>query len=124
LMGGLPRLCKTVGLQRAMAISLTGQEIKAEEAKKWGLVWKVVEGGREELLREAVEMGRSVARGSPDSVVVSRADVRAAWGKGVKEATGEVLEEFGRRLMEGSNVREGLRAFGERRAPRWVPSKL
>jgi enoyl-CoA hydratase/carnithine racemase len=47
LMGGLPRFCKTVGLQRAMAISLTGQEIKAEEAKKWGLVWKVIEGGRE-----------------------------------------------------------------------------
>jgi hypothetical protein len=44
-------------------------------------------------------MGRSVASGSPDSVVVSRAGLRAAWEKGVKEATREVLEEFGGRLV-------------------------
>lgn len=122
LMGGLPRLCRTVGLQRAMLLALTGRVLAAEEAREWGLVLKVVDA--EELVSEAVRLASEVVSGSPDSVFITRVAVRRAWEVGVREAGEGVWSEFGGRLIEGENVREGLRAFRERRVPRWVASKL
>ena len=124
LAGALPRLVRTVGRQRAMEMALTGRTLSAREAREWGLVNRVVgEGG--DLLREAVSCAEVVCANSPDSVVVSRAAVGVGWeGMGVEEGSEWVMREMYPRIDAGENMREGLRAFVEKRAPRWVDSKL
>jgi len=51
--------------------------------------------------------------------------VRSAWeGRSVEEATRDVREGVGMGLQTGENIREGLRAFVEKREPKWADSKL
>ncbi|PVH80372.1 3-hydroxybutyryl-CoA dehydratase [Cadophora sp. DSE1049] len=123
LEGAFPRIVRNFGLQRAMLLALTGYVLSAEEAREWGFVGRVVEG--EKLLEEAIKLAGVVASMSPDSVVVSRSGVREGWeGGSVEDAVRRTAEKYAERLMSGENLREGLRAFRERREPKWVPSKL
>lgn len=131
--GALPRLVRTVGRQRAMEMALTGREVPAEEARAWGLVNELsatggdgegVKGGVVEL---AVKWAGVIGANSPDSVVVSKAGVELGWdGIGAEEASKQVVREGGLwKQMEGAeNMREGVKAFVEKRGPRWVGSKL
>ncbi|KAL9947341.1 hypothetical protein ACHAQF_007394 [Verticillium nonalfalfae] len=49
--GALPRLIRTIGLQRASEFALTGRNVTAREMEAWGIVNKVV--SRESLIEEA-----------------------------------------------------------------------
>ena len=121
--GSFPRMYASFGMQRAMLLALTAYTLKAEEAKQWGLVQKIVPS--EELVKEAVKMASLIGGMSPDSVVVSRLGIRQAMETpSVERATQLIAEMFAERLMNGENAKEGLRAFQEKRAPKWVPSKL
>ncbi|RPB03766.1 enoyl-CoA hydratase [Choiromyces venosus 120613-1] len=123
--GALPRLAMSVGLQRASELALTGRMLNAGEAREWGLVNKVVGDGEGEVLAATVAVAKEIAGNSPDSVIVSRAGVRSAWeGESVEEATKRVREGVGMGLETGENIKEGLRAFVEKREPKWVDSKL
>ena len=121
--GALPRLVRTVGRQRAMEMALTGRVLKAEEAREWGLCNKVVVDG--DVVGEAVRWAEDIASNSPDSVIVSRAGVKMGWeGCGVQEGTERLKEGVYGRIVGGENMREGVKAFVEKRGPRWVDSKL
>jgi enoyl-CoA hydratase/carnithine racemase len=123
LAGALPRLVRTVGRQRAMEMALTGRVVPAEEAERWGLINKVV--APEQLLPEALRIAEEIAGNSPDSVIVTREGLKAGWdGMGVHEATARVVEEIYYKMDKGENMKEGVRAFVEKRKPKWVPSKL
>ena len=143
LAGALPRLVRTVGKQRAMEMVLTGRNVSAEEGERRGLVNFVVDvsgiidggkgKGKEEVDREvsrvvvgkALEVAGTIAGNSPDSVLVSREGVKLGWeGIGADEATSMLNETWVKRLNEGENIKEGLRAFVEKREPVWVDSKL
>ena len=114
------------GLQRANLLALTAYSLRAEEAKEWGLVQRIVKSEEgENLVGEAVKMGSLIARMSPDSVVVSRTGIRQAMETAsVERATQLTADMYAERLMNGANVIEGIRAFQEKREPKWVPSKL
>jgi enoyl-CoA hydratase/carnithine racemase len=125
LAGALPRLVRTVGRQRAMEMALTGRAISAKEAYEWGLVNKVVEGGAEEVVKEAIKMALSIAENSPDAVIVSREGVKMGWeGMGAEDATRIWMESWYPRLLQGENMAEGVKAFVQKRKPVWKPSKL
>lgn len=124
--GVLPRLARTVGMQRATELALTGRVLSAAEARDWGFVNHVVDGdGADAVVRAALDMAGRVCAMSPDSVLVTREGLRSAWtAEGVDEATARILEGKWRALEKGENVLEGLRAFQEKREPHWVDSKL
>ncbi|KAL9118425.1 MAG: hypothetical protein Q9187_005032 [Circinaria calcarea] len=138
LAGALPRLVRTVGKQRAMEMALTGRVLGAEEARAWGLVNKVVDDSESEsrsegqgdqkgkgVVAEAIRWAQEIASNSPDSVIVSRVGVRMGWeGMGVQEGTEQLRREWWERMEGGENMIEGVRAFVEKRRPRWVDSKL
>lgn len=121
--GAFPRMYALFGMQRAMLLALTAYTLGADEAKAWGLVQKIVPS--EQLVGEAVKMANLIAGMSPDSVVVSRAGIRQAMETAsVERATQLCAERFAEGLMHGENVKEGMRAFQEKRKPEWLPSKL
>lgn len=137
--GALPRLVRTVGKQRAMEMVLTGRTLSAVEAERWGLVNEVVqvpdvgrgkdEGENEEdsriVVKRALGFSADIAGNIPDAVLVSREGVKLGWeGIGADEATGMLSETWVKRLYEGENIKEGLQAFVEKRAPVWKDSKL
>lgn len=124
--GSFPRMYALFGLQRANLLALTAYSLRAEEAKEWGLVQRIVKSEEgENLVGEAVKMGSLIARMSPDSVVVSRTGIRQAMETAsVERATQLTADMYAERLMNGANVIEGIRAFQEKREPKWVPSKL
>ncbi|KAL3428473.1 enoyl-hydratase [Phlyctema vagabunda] len=123
LAGALTRLVRTVGKQRAMDMALTGRTLSADEAERWGLVNKLVPDGS--CVDEAIQMAQLIAKNSPDSVIVSREGVKLGWeGVGAEEGTRLLAENWYPRIDKGENMREGVRSFVEKRAPRYVPSKL
>jgi enoyl-CoA hydratase/carnithine racemase len=127
--GALPRLIRTVGRPRAMEMALTGRAVSAAEAERWGLINLVVEEvkGKEgqAVVAKAVEYAKTIAGNSPDAVIVSREGVKLGWeGMSAEEATQKAQEEWMPKLMQGENLKEGVRAFVEKRKPRWVPAKL
>lgn len=123
LAGALSRLVRTVGKQRAMEMALTGRTLKADEAKEWGLVNRIV--GKGKSVEEAIKLAEMVVGNSPDSVIVSREGIKMGWeGIGAEEATRWTQEVWYKRMDKGENMKEGVKSFVEKRKPRWVPSKL
>jgi len=112
-------------------MALTGRTLSAQEAEKWGLVNRVVssarvgEGPDSEVVKEAIRVAEMIAENSPDSVIVSREGIKLGWeGEGAEEGTKILEREWYPRMDRGENMKEGLRAFVEKRRPKWVPSKL
>ncbi|OJD15568.1 hypothetical protein AJ78_04191 [Emergomyces pasteurianus Ep9510] len=134
LAGGLTRLVRTVGKQRAMEMALTGRVVQVEEAERWGLVNEVVEDGKETddmdvgermVVKRAVEVAEEIVANSPDAVIVSREGVKLGWeGVGAEDGSRLLMEGWANRLNQGENLKEGVKAFVEKRRPRWVASKL
>lgn len=121
--GALPRIVRTIGKQRAMEMVLTGRRVTAQEAEKWGFVNEVVENGK--IVERALEIAVQIAGNSPDSVIVSREGIKMGWeGVGAEEGTRLLVENWEKKLNAGENIKEGLRAFVEKRKPQWVESKL
>jgi methylglutaconyl-CoA hydratase len=108
-------LTNLVGGRRARRLLLDGQPITAEEARDWGLVNAVVPEG--ECIAAAVEWGKRFALGAPAA--------QASIKKMLDEAAGRPADFRGAAAvsaaMRGSDeAREGIRAFLEKRPPRWV----
>ncbi|KAG5978542.1 putative secondary metabolism biosynthetic enzyme [Claviceps digitariae] len=135
--GSLPRLARTIGRPRAMELALTGRTISACEAKEWSLINHVTpdaavadEHGEGPVLdrpvvKKALECACLIASNSPDSVIISRAGIISGWEDGSAENASRLLcETWNSALYGGENHREGLRAFVEKREPRWIDSKL
>ena len=121
LLGGtLARLVRTVGRGRAADMIFTGRAVGAAEALSWGLVQRVVEG---DPVKEAVGIAAGIVGLSPDAVGVTRRGLLM-----VTRTEGEdgrrFVEELGVGLRERGNTEEGIRAFLERRRPRYVRGKL
>ncbi|KPI36269.1 Enoyl-CoA hydratase, mitochondrial [Cyphellophora attinorum] len=121
--GALPRLIRSIGLQRASELALTGQRISSRQAYEWGLVNKVV--SQKGVVQEALRYAALIAANSPDSIICTRAGLREGWAKAdVEDAVQTTMDNEFAELQKGENIKEGLKAFAERREPRWKPSRL
>lgn len=120
--GVLPRITLTLGLQRASELALTGRVLTADEAREWGLVNEVVTGN---VVDAALRWAAKIVAQSPDSIIVNRSGLRIPFdGDGVDEGMKKIEKGIWKDLQAGDNIREGLMAFVEKRAVKWVDSKL
>ncbi|CAO2648211.1 Nn.00g074780.m01.CDS01 [Neocucurbitaria sp. VM-36] len=121
--GALPRIIRTLGLQRASEFALTGRNLSAKELHNWGLVNSVVP--LDKLLDEAIRYATMIAENSPDAIICTRAGLREGWESASVERAVEItLEREFAQLQRGENILEGLKAFTEKRQPIWKASRL
>ena len=113
--GGTQRLARAVGAGRALALMLAGEEVGAGEALRLGLVNRVAEPAG--LLAEAEALARSIVETS--APLAARACLEAVT-RGARLPVDEALRleaELFARLFDTEDVREGTRAFLEKRPP-------
>ncbi len=114
--GGTQRLYRFVGLGWAMQMILTGQRIDAGTAREIGLVTEVMPLA--DLMPRAKELARTLGAQSPMAFVAGRDAV-------LRSTETELLAgiDFERKLyaicMATEDSREALKAYAEKRAPRY-----
>lgn len=114
--GATQRLPRIVGRGWGMHMLLMGESIDAERALQIGLVTRVVEP--DALLDEARSMAGHLAGFAPFVPQFMKAMVHS--GMEGSLAAGLALEKFAQgALCETEDKKEGLRAFLEKRPPRW-----
>jgi enoyl-CoA hydratase/carnithine racemase len=116
---GLNRFLTAIGAARTRELFLTGRRIDAATAERWGLVNEVVDA--EALEVAALALAQEIAANAPLSLRGNKAAIRAlvASAGGLEPATATALDAERGAAFGSDDLREGLRAFGEKRPPVW-----
>jgi len=112
--GGTVRLPRLVGRARALELLLTGDMIDAEEARRIGLVNRVVPADR--LIAEAESLLRTILANGPLAIRACLEAVDMGSDMTVDQALLLEAGYFGL-LSASEDMREGTRAFVEKRKP-------
>lgn len=114
--GGTQRLTRAVGKALAMEMVLTGRMITAQEALSAGLINKIVPV--EFYLEEAIRLAREIANRPPIAVRLAKESVLKSFDTTVVQGL-----EFERKnfymLFSTQDMKEGMKAFLEKRKPEW-----
>jgi enoyl-CoA hydratase/carnithine racemase len=117
---GLQKFIDTVGVARTRELFFVGRNIDAHTALGWGLVNRVVP--EDDLETAALELAEELAANAPLSLKGNKRVIRellAARGELSDDVEAELIE-LRRACFVSNDFREGVRAFGEKRAPRWT----
>jgi crotonobetainyl-CoA hydratase len=117
--GGAFRLPRQIPVKVAMEAMLTGRPIPAARAYELGLVNAVVQA--EKLLEAAFELADAINENAPLAVQATKRIARGIDDSTVptEDRDWERSAREGKRLMASADAMEGMRAFAEKRAPRW-----
>jgi enoyl-CoA hydratase/carnithine racemase len=114
--GGVHRLPRQVPLKIAMGMILTGRQVPAAEAARWGLVNEVVPGAG--LMPAAERWAAEILECAPISVQASKQAAMLGLGRPIAEAMREPYPLV-QKLFTSEDVVEGPLAFAEKRKPQW-----
>jgi enoyl-CoA hydratase/carnithine racemase len=116
---GIRKFIDTVGAPRTRELFLVGRRIDARTAREWGLVNSVAEPGK--LASEALALAEEVAANAPLSQRGNKRVIRAVLDAQAQldPAVERELIELRRACFSSEDFREGVRAFTEKREPRW-----
>jgi enoyl-CoA hydratase/carnithine racemase len=116
---GLRRFIDAIGAARTRELFLLGSYVDAPTALAWGLVNRIAPAAQLDML--ALELAAELAGNAPLSqtgnkrVIAALLDAEGELEPGVEEE----LIELRRASFASQDMREGMRAFAERRPPRW-----
>jgi enoyl-CoA hydratase len=114
--GGVATLMRLVGRTRAARMVLTGEPITAEEALQFGLVNELAEP--DATLPRALVLAATLAQRAPLALQAAKACLQAgydlAFAAHIEQERRLYLD-----LLRSDDKAEGLRAFREKRPPRW-----
>ena len=113
---GTQNMPRAVGVRRAKEIILTAAPFTAEQALEWGLVNKVCENGS--LLDETLETAERIAGNAPISTRQAKRSISIGVEIDLKSGYAFEIEAYNR-LVSTEDRMEGIRAFNEKRRPRF-----
>ncbi|HEY8612648.1 MAG TPA: enoyl-CoA hydratase-related protein, partial [Roseomonas sp.] len=114
--GGSQRLPRIVGMSQALDMILTGERIKAEQARAMGLITRLVP--RAGLDQATAELAAHLAARPPMAMAFAKEAVRAAFDQSLRD--GMRLEvDLLTLLLNTEDRLEAARAFREKRPPQF-----
>jgi enoyl-CoA hydratase/carnithine racemase len=113
---GTQNLPRALGERRAKELIFSARPFSAAEGHEWGLVNRVCEPAK--LLEEALATALAIAENGPLSIRQAKKSIH--YGLQMDLATGYRFEiEAYNRLVDTADRREGVKAFNEKRKPRF-----
>ena len=110
----LPRL---VGMARATQLAMLADKLAAQQALEWGMIFRVVPAG--DLMTNAFEFARTLATQPTRGLGLIKRALNAAWENDL-DAQLALEAELQREAGRTSDYLEGVRAFQQKRAPKFV----
>jgi enoyl-CoA hydratase/carnithine racemase len=118
--GGTQRLARLLGKARAIELMCEGRKLDADEAHALGLVNKVLDGDAASFQAQALEYARGFCAPGKAALAVGHIKRAVQSGAEVPLEYGLALErELQARLFASADAREGIAAFGAKRAARF-----
>ena len=114
--GGTQNLPRAIGERRAKEMILSGLPFTAAEAERWGLVNRVL--GPDELMRVTFAMAERIAGNGPISVRQAKQAIHRGLQMSLADGLAFEIEAYNR-LVPTEDRREGVRAFNEKRKPKF-----
>jgi 2-(1,2-epoxy-1,2-dihydrophenyl)acetyl-CoA isomerase len=112
--GGTFILPRIVGLHRATVMTMLAEKMSAEQAREWGLVYKVVEP--DALLETATGIARQLATQPTRALGLIKRGFNQSLGIDLDRQL-DIEEELQREAGRTSDYAEGVHAFLEKRKP-------
>jgi crotonobetainyl-CoA hydratase len=118
--GGVLRLPRRLPRAIATELLLTGRRMSAQEALNWGLINQVV--AADALLESAAALAQQMVAAAPLALAAVKEVLRSTEASTVDEAyrtlrSGNLTGYTA--MLRSEDAKEGPRAFGEKRPPRW-----
>ena len=114
--GGTYFLPRLVGSARAMGLALLGERLSAEQAERWGLIWKAVDDER--LVEEATGIAQTLAAGPTRGYGLIKRAIQASAGNSL-DAQLDLERDLQREAGFSEDYREGVAAFMQKRNPQY-----
>ena len=114
--GGTQNLPRAVGERRAKELILSGLPFSATEAEQWGLVNRVLPP--DQLLPATLVIAERIAANGPLSVRQAKQAIHRGLQMSLADGLAFEIEAYNR-LVPTEDRREGVRAFNEKRKPKF-----
>ncbi|RIA93417.1 ClpP/crotonase-like domain-containing protein [Glomus cerebriforme] len=123
--GGLTRLVRFIGYQRACELTFTGQNISAKRCKELGLV-NIIVPTYKDVIPATLEIASKIIENSPDAIKYSKQGILYSLeSPSLTEAERKhFTSDIGKKFYSQDNFKEGILSFKEKRKPKWKNSKL
>jgi 2-(1,2-epoxy-1,2-dihydrophenyl)acetyl-CoA isomerase len=115
--GGTYFLPRLVGTARAMGLALLGERLSAEQAERWGLIWKAVDDRR--LMEEATKVANALAAGPTKGYGLVKKAICASAGNSL-DAQLDLERDLQREAGFSEDYREAVAAFMQKRKPKYT----
>jgi 2-(1,2-epoxy-1,2-dihydrophenyl)acetyl-CoA isomerase len=107
----LPRLA---GSARAMGLALLADKLAAEDAERWGLIWKAVDDAL--LMEQGISLAKTLAAGPTRAYGLIKKALHASSGNTL-DAQLDLERDLQREAGLSEDYREGVAAFIQKRKP-------
>jgi 2-(1,2-epoxy-1,2-dihydrophenyl)acetyl-CoA isomerase len=114
--GGTFMLPRLIGEARAKALMFSAEPLPATTAAEWGMIWKAVEDDR--LTLEAENLTARLAAQSTEGLARIKQALEASAGNTL-DAQLDLERDLQREAGKSADYAEGVRAFMEKRPPRF-----
>jgi 2-(1,2-epoxy-1,2-dihydrophenyl)acetyl-CoA isomerase len=110
--GGTYFLPRLVGAARAMGLALLAEPLRAEDAERWGLIWKVFDDDK--LMAEATALARKLAAGPTKGYGLTKRALYASAHNSL-DAQLDLERDLQREAGFSEDYRKGVAAFLEKK---------